>query len=182
VSKSKGDGTPSDNTGKMDFEPVNPWKSVERRESLRHLPHLETPQSTYLVTFRCHDGLFLPAEARDIVFAAIRHWDRVRIDLDGAVVMPDHVHIMLRVLEGRSLSSVLQSIKGFSSRAINQLLRRKGAFWLDESFDHIIRNEQEWEEKLTYIRDNPVKGRLVERWQHYRWLWLKDDRLESLSH
>ncbi len=173
MTKRRGENRTYEHTGKTDFEPVNPWKSGERRESVRHLPQLETPQSTYLVTFRCRDGLSLSAEAREIVLSAIRYWDGVRIDLDAAVVMPDHVHIMLRVLEGQPLSAVLQSIKGFSSRAVNQLLRRKGAFWLDESFDHIIRHEQEWEEKVAYIRDNPVKGGLVECWQHYRWLWIK---------
>jgi REP-associated tyrosine transposase len=107
------------------------------------------------------------------VLSALRYWDGVRIALDAAVVMPDHVHIILRVLEGRTLGSVLQSIKGFSSRAVNRLLRRRGAPWLDESFDHIIRHEQEWIEKLAYIRDNPVKGGLVEAWQDYRWLSIR---------
>jgi len=127
------------------------------------LPHLQAPESTYFITFRCRNGLFLSDQAKEIVMSTIRHWDRIRFDLDAAVVMPDHVHLICRVLGERSLSAVLHSVKGYSARLLNKLLARKGPFWQDESFDHIIRHEQEWEEKIGYIRS-------------------KNDRLESLSH
>jgi hypothetical protein len=67
----------------------------------------------------------------------------------------------------------MQSIKGFSARAVNRLLGRRGTMWLDESFDHIIRHEQEWEERIAYVRNNPIKAGLVESWQQYQWLWIK---------
>jgi REP element-mobilizing transposase RayT len=41
----------------------------------------------------------LPDEAKEIVMSAVRFWDGQQIDLDAAVVMPDHVHMILRVLE-----------------------------------------------------------------------------------
>ena len=88
--------------------------------------------------------------------------------------MPDHVHLIFRVLDGRPLSTVLQGIKGYTACLLNVLLARKGAFWLDESFDHIIRQEREWEEKIGYIRENPTKRGLVADWRQYRWLWIKE--------
>ena len=106
--------------------------------------------------------------------SAIRHWDGVRIELDAAVVMPDHVHLIFRVLRGLSLSAVLQSVKGYSARSVNALLARKGPFWLDESFDHVIRHGPEWEEKIEYIRQNPVMRGLTASWSDYRWLWIEE--------
>ena len=47
------------------------------------------------------------------------------------------------------------------------------SLWLDESFDHIIRQEIEWEEKIAYIRNNPVNRELVDRAHDYRWLYVK---------
>jgi REP element-mobilizing transposase RayT len=155
------------------FRPVDPWKSPERIEARRHLPHLQTPESTYFVTFRCRKSLLLSDAAKEIVMSAIRHWNGLRLDVDAAVVMPDHVHLIFRIPGGLSLSTVLQSLKGYSARAINELLGRKGPFWLDESFDHIIRHEQEWEEKIAYIRENPVTRGLAANWREYRWLWIK---------
>jgi REP element-mobilizing transposase RayT len=138
------------------------------------LPHLQAPESTYFITFRCRNGLFLSDQAKEIVMSTIRHWDRIRFDLDAAVVMPDHVHLICRVLGERSLSAVLHSVKGYSARLLNKLLARKGPFWLDESFDHIIRHEQEWEEKIGYIRENPTKRGLVADSRDYQWLWIKE--------
>jgi REP element-mobilizing transposase RayT len=105
---------------------------------------------------------------------ARRYWEGLRIELDAAVVMPDHVHLIFRVLNGLPLGTVLKSMKGFSARAINRSIGRKGPFWLDESFDHILRHEQEWDEKVTYIRNNPVKRGLVQSRQEYRWTWIKE--------
>jgi putative transposase len=156
------------------FRPVDPWQSPERSESRRQLPHLQAPESTYFVTFRCGQGLFLSEQTKEIVMSTIRHWDGIRFDLDAAVVMPDHVHLILRIPGERSLSAVLHSVKGYSARLINTLLTRKGPFWLDESFDHVIRHEHEWEEKIGYIRDNPAKRGLVADARDYQWLWSKD--------
>jgi putative transposase len=156
------------------FQPVDPWKAPERSETKRKLPHLQTPESMYFVTFRCRQGLFLSERAKDIVMSAILYWDGARLDLDAAVVMPDHVHLIFRVLGGLSVSAVLQSIKGFSARSINRLLGRKGRFWLDESFDHDIRHRREFEEKIEYIRQNPVTRGLAPGWREYRWLGIKE--------
>jgi REP element-mobilizing transposase RayT len=106
--------------------------------------------------------------------AAIQAQRQKSIDLDAAVVMPDHVHTILRVLDGYTLSQVLQRIKGQSSRQINQILQRRGAVWLVESFDHIIRHAAELEEKIEYIRRNPAKQGLEDSPGGYRWLFLKE--------
>ena len=156
------------------FEPVDPWKSSELSQSKMKLPHLETSESAYFVTFHCRAGLFLSAPAKEVVLSAIRYWEGDRLELRAAEVMPDHVHLIFRVLNGTSLSKMLQSIKGYSARGINQLLRRKGPFWLDKSFDHVIRHRQELEEKIEYIRQNAVARGLVENWRDYPWLWIKE--------
>jgi hypothetical protein len=76
-------------------------------------------------------------------------------------------------LGGLSLSAILQSIKGYSARSVNALLGRKGSLWLDESFDHIVRHGRELEEKIEYIRQNPVARGLAASWKEYPWLWIK---------
>jgi REP element-mobilizing transposase RayT len=102
-------------------------------------------------TFRCHSKFQLPPQARDLVMTVIQEQRHKTIDLDAAVVMPDHVHAIFRVIEPNTLSQVLQQIKGRSSRKVNQILRRQGRVWLVESFDHIIRHVEELEEKTEYM-------------------------------
>src|SRR5229473_6912549 len=72
------------------FEAIDPWKSEYLVVRRRNLPHLGVPGATYFVTFRCRSNLELIAQAQDMVIAAILECDQKSIDLDGAVVMPDH--------------------------------------------------------------------------------------------
>lgn len=76
--------------------------------------------------------------------------------------MPDHTHLLLCPKEQErgvwwSLSSILHSLKSFTSNETNKLLKWKGSVWQDESFDRIVRDEDEFLEKWNYIRNNPVK-------------------------
>jgi REP element-mobilizing transposase RayT len=163
------------------FKAIDPWKSkslVFRRGSL---PHVEVPGATYFVTFRCFAKIVLPPDARDRVIAAIEACDGASIDLDAVVVMPNHAHAIFRVMGTHKLSQVLQRIKGRSARQINQVLKSNGqvlksdgAVWMDECFDHVIRDETELEEKIEYIRQNPVKGGLEVQAQDYRWLYVRN--------
>ena len=95
------------------------------------------------------------------------------IDLDAAVVMPDHVHMILRLLSDKNLSDVLRIIKGRAARLVNQFLIRRGPLWIEESFDHVIRYEEEFEDKIEYVRQNPVKRGLVARPDDYKWLFVR---------
>jgi putative transposase len=164
------------------FQPVNPWESPGLVSYRRNLPHLQAFEATYFVTFRCHSDIILPGPARRLALTAMRYWDGKRIDLDAAVVMPDHAHAIFRIVDASTLSAILHSIKSFSSNQIHRRLGRKGPLWLDESFDHIIRNEPEWCQKLDYIIQNPVKNNLVPGHEHYPWIYLKETQTGSLGH
>jgi len=76
--------------------------------------------------------------------------------------MPDHGHALLRPLGKYELSQVTKGIKGVSARLLNQHWGRSGTVWQNESFDRIIRDQTEFEEKLQYMLDNPVKRGLVD--------------------
>jgi REP element-mobilizing transposase RayT len=109
-----------------------------------------------------------------------------RYTLDAYVVMPDHVHLLIKPMAGWSLAKMLQGIKGFTAREINSILGRKGPFWQDENFDHLVRGETDWVDKFNYIHQNPVTAGLVDRPQDYPYSSLVTmhsfGRLESLPH
>jgi hypothetical protein len=48
-------------------------------------------------------------------------------------------------------------------------LNRNGQFWQHESYDHIIRNEDEFYRIWKYIDFNPVKAGLCNREQEWKW-------------
>ncbi len=81
--------------------------------------------------------------------------------------MANHVHVLLD--PKLPLRVITQGIKGFTAREANQFLKRKGAFWQDESFDHWVRNQSEFCRIKSYIERNPVVAGLVERPENWPW-------------
>ena len=100
------------------------------------------------------------SQAAGKVAAALRHFDGERYALGHFVVMPNHVHVLVRPLAGHTLSEILKSWKSFTASEINQSLGRTGTLWQDESFDHIVRTPQALEQFAEYIRQNPAKAGL----------------------
>ena len=103
-----------------------------------------------------------PANA-SVVADALRHFNGDRYELASFVVMPNHVHVLFRPLEGHALPEIVKSWKGFTSREINKRAGKTGALWQDEYWDRLIRHEQHFFKVAEYIRENPVKAKLRER-------------------
>lgn len=158
-------------TGSTGFQPV-PEGQISK--SRRLLPHWQMGGSTYFITFRSKISN-LPPEARQIVLEACCHFDEMKYRLWTAVVMPDHVHVLLTPKEKAesgyySLAEILHSLKSFTSNRINRLFNRKGSIWQEDYFNRIVRDEAEFLEKWNYIRNNPVKKELCrhpEEWDAF---------------
>ncbi|MCL4523596.1 MAG: transposase [Acidobacteria bacterium] len=91
-----------------------------------------------------------------------------KYQLHAYVVMANHVHMLLSPLT--PLRRITQSLKGFTAREANALLRRTGRrFWQDESFDHWVRDLEEFARIVTYIENNPVKAGLVAKPELWPW-------------
>jgi len=43
------------------------------------------------------------------------------------------------------------------------------SFWQEESYDHLVRHEREFEKIRSYIEENPVRAGLVAEANEYRW-------------
>ena len=100
-------------------------------------------------------------EAAAIVANAFHFFDGERYVLDDFVIMPNHVHLLIKPAPGFTLASLLHSWKSFTSREIKKLCGLgEGAFWQDERFDHLVRNADSLNRKRHYIRGNPREARL----------------------
>ncbi|MBM4168937.1 MAG: hypothetical protein FJ215_07240 [Ignavibacteria bacterium] len=64
----------------------------------------------------------------------------------------------------------MKGLKGASARKVNILRRRTGYFWQHESYDRIVRDQEEFEEKLRYMSNNPRKAGLTDDpWNYHGW-------------
>ncbi len=142
----------------------------------RNLPHVQNDGDTLFVTFSTRKRWVLPAQVRADVLRHCLHDHGVRIRVHAVVVMPDHIHMIftpLKDAEGETfgLAEIMGGIKGAAAHTVNRMLRRRGPVWELESFDRVMRSDENAYEKGEYICANPVRAGLAEREADYPWLW-----------
>jgi putative transposase len=127
-------------------------------------------------------------EVAKIVYDSLVFRNGKEYELFAFCIMSNHVHVLFKpILTERSLTSVqaahstklysehpplgniMQSLKGYTARKANLVLKRTGPFWDAESYDHQVRNDDEFYRIKRYILNNPVKAGLVCDWRDWRW-------------
>ena len=95
-----------------------------------------------------------------LMLATINHYAGTGYQLHAFAIMPDHLHLLITPIE--SVEKSMQLIKGgFSFRAKREL-EWNGEIWQPGFTDHRIRDEEDWQRHLEYIRTNPLEAKLVE--------------------
>ena len=172
------------------YHPIQTFTQTQRK-----LPHWQIPGSIYFVTFHSIENLSFTPEERSLILRACRHWEGKKITIYAVVVMPTHVHLLIKPLpvrgttgtvvlpggKGKSdmneakdffnLSEIMHSIKSYTAHEIKKLRKQQGYVWIHESYDRIIRDEAEFQDKLRYIYENPIKEGLVKSDKEYPWLY-----------
>jgi len=112
---------------------------------------------------------------------ALFHFDGVRYKLICSTVMSNHVHFVFYKLD-RSLSRIMQSLKGYSAREINKVLQRTGEnVWQEESFDRMIRHRAELGYRINYVLKNAVEAGLVKDWKDWKHNYIHTDFLQYVD-
>ena len=91
-----------------------------------------------------------------------------QVKIEKYVIMPDHIHLLIN-LENKSefdsdrqgclsLRDVVKYLKSYTTREYRKRLGSKdAALWQQRYYDHIIRNDEDYNEKWQYIDNNPLK-------------------------
>lgn len=115
----------------------------------------------YLASRAVHDGLVLYCQR-------VAQHD---IGVGRYVIMPDHIHLFARFGIGTTVT-LGEWIKGLK-RCLDGALLRSGlrpssisgqrlrSFWQPGFHDHVLRNDESYGEKWSYVRENPVRAGLV---------------------
>ncbi len=119
-----------------------------------------------------------------VVTEEIHRLDSKRYRLEAYCIMSNHCHLLVDTGEHTfkpihdgvtapyPLADTLKLLKGRTARYCNQALGRSGAFWHHESYDHVVRDQKEFERIVWYIADNPVKAGLVEKWEDWQFTFV----------
>ena len=77
--------------------------------------------------------------------------------VDKYVVMPNHIHMLLRIEGGppRASAPTVSDAVGALKRLVNRRIGHD--IWQRSFHEHVIRNEQDYREIWEYIDQNPAK-------------------------
>ncbi len=163
-----------------------------RRRSIRLKDHDYSQVGGYFITIcthlrECLLGEVVDGETRLTKFGEIVHHEwfrteeirpRVRLNKDEFVMMPNHIHGVLWLLESDvgarrrraptreefgkpvpgSLPTIIRSFKSVCTRKINIMRTTPGEkVWQRNYYEHIIRTETSLNEIRRYIQDNPTR-------------------------
>lgn len=83
----------------------------------------------------------------------------------GHCFLPEHFHLMLRPTGASNFSAIMHSLKPNFTKDYKACLGVSGRmkFWQKGFWDHMIRDEDDFQRHLDYIHYNPVKHGLVQR-------------------
>jgi len=90
-------------------------------------------------------------------------------EIDAIVIMPDHLHMIITPAISDQYPKIIGYIKAYfskhcdpkyfanQSQSHSRDKRRHKPIWQKRFFEHTIRNEKDWQEKIVYMQNNPVK-------------------------
>ncbi|MDQ7064199.1 MAG: hypothetical protein Q9P90_08125 [candidate division KSB1 bacterium] len=132
-------------------------------------------------------------QVAQVVYDSLMWGDQKRYFLIAFTIMPNHIHVVLLPFfdnqDKHSLSTddddnaryvlanIIGNFKKFTARQANKILKRQGAFWQNESYDHLLRNDEELHRSVNYVLMNPVKAGLAKTPEQYRWNYVNLDYL-----
>jgi REP element-mobilizing transposase RayT len=86
------------------------------------------------------------------------------------VVMPDHLHWLIRLCDGADLSVCMQRTKSLSARELNNYMGTAGQFWQDGYHDRALRRDEDLVNMARYVVANPLRSGLARSVGEYA-LW-----------
>ena len=94
--------------------------------------------------------------------------------IKSIVILPDHIHMIIEVTHAKDYPKIISSIKRYFSKHCDPKFcegiyqsksRTKQGYnlvWQKRFYEHTIRDEKDYQTKIQYINNNPLKHRLVQ--------------------
>ncbi len=153
------DNLPADKKAKLyDAIPTQERKREEQADARRL--HLELDRSHGCCLLRMKDNT-------DVLHQAILHFHGERCWIGDFIIMPNHIHLLAQPLKENPLEEWLKSVKVFAARRFNKSSMNGCRVFQQESYDRIVRNDEELTAYRKYIENNGVKAGLKESDYHY---------------
>lgn len=75
--------------------------------------------------------------------------------------MPDHLHVLVELGTGETLSELMKRVKAVTAGAVNHPSMRRGPIWAPGFHDRALRKEEDAVAVARYMIANPLRAGLV---------------------
>jgi putative transposase len=93
----------------------------------------------------------------------------LRCALGRYALMPDHIHLFVQLGGEITLGRWMKGLKAAIGEALHDLAGIVPPIWEPGFFDHLIRHSESYDQKWHYVRDNPMRAKLVEHFEDWPW-------------
>jgi len=143
------------------------------KRKLNHdIPHWVAEDAVFFITVCCwqrHTNSLAKPEIAEKIRESLAHRQSLRQWwIVYALVMPDHFHALFAFGRGCEMNKVVTDWKRFHTN-------HSKIEWQENFFDHRIRSDESLDEKIEYIRHNPVRQSLVVQPEDWHYAWTGDD-------
>jgi putative transposase len=132
-------------------------------------PDWVRPESIYFITVCAeprHFNHFCNSTLGPIVLESIGYRHKAGLWFCHlAVLMPDHIHLLLSFPDIPSFAKVIGDWK-------HRMARSHFIPWQENFFDHRLRDDESLDQKASYILLNPVRARLVSEAKDWPYVWM----------
>ena len=103
--------------------------------------------------------------------------------IDAIVVLPDHLHMIITPKVSTEYSKIISAIKRSFVYGLDEqtrdvakaeishakFKRSQAGIWQERFYEHTIRDEKDWLDKMEYIKNNPLKHGLVQNSNEWKY-------------
>ena len=136
-------------------------------------PAWVSQNATFFITIACQQrgsAQLTAGKISDDLFSTVSFYhQQAKWFPEIFLLMPDHLHALISFTwdPGAGMTNLIKNWKRYTATHF-------GIHWQRGFNDHRIRSEADHAEKWAYIRDNPVKAGLVEKYHQWPHLWFPD--------
>ena len=136
----------------------------------------------YFITVVTHQRNPILIENIELLRESFRASKRkYQYSIDAIVILPDHFHMIITPQVATDYPKIIRALKYHFSKHLaaqyyihltqSHSRNKRGSkpIWQKRYYEHTIRNEKDYHEKLTYMYHNPVKHQYAEHVNHWKY-------------
>ena len=135
-------------------------------------PRVYYHNAVYHVTIRGNNkqAVLRKEEDKNNFLKSLRRYkERFKFKLFGFVLMDNHAHLVIQTNASINISRVMQAIILSYSQKFRHKYNYVGYVWQGRFRSNVIESENYILECLSYIHNNPLRAKIVEKVEDYIW-------------